>query len=170
MLVRYKYRWNCGKLYYTALIPIVANPKKILNSIETDNFQNIAAGKEYSVTCKPGFQLVGNSVIKCLGFGNWNHDFPVCHLSNMTYLMPNILLNLSLIVDNTQKFEFKETFYALEGSKIRFSCNESENIRYKLIGSEQQIFNFGKWSGNIPNCIVKRHAKWKHTSVYHVIW
>jgi hypothetical protein len=71
----------------------------------------------------------------------------------MTCLIPDIPQNSSLIIDDTQKFQFEDKFYALEDSKIRFSCNESENIRYKLIGSEKQICKLGKWSQNMPKCI-----------------
>jgi hypothetical protein len=71
----------------------------------------------------------------------------------MTCLISDIPLNSSLIIDETQKFQFEDKFYALEDSKIRFSCNKSENIRYKLIGSEQQICKHGKWSENMPKCI-----------------
>jgi hypothetical protein len=133
--------------------PDCGEPEKILNSIESNNPHNIEAGMEYRVKCKPGFKLVGNEVLKCLGFGDWDYDFPKCELSNMTCLIPDIPENSSLIIDNTQKFEFEDKFYALEDIKIRFSCNESENIRYKLIGSEQQICKLGKWSGNMPKCV-----------------
>ncbi len=128
-------------------------PEKILNSIESNNPHNVEAGKEYRFKCESGFKLVGNEVLKCLGFGNWDYDFPKCQLSNMTCLIPDISQNSSLIIDNTHNFKFEDKFYALEDGKIRFSCNQSENIRYKLIGSEQQICKLGKWSQNMPKCI-----------------
>ncbi len=141
-IILYRTHTDCGE------------PEKILSSIENNNPQNIAADMEYRVKCKPGFKLVGNEVLKCLGFGNWNFDFPKCEFSNMTCLIPGIPKNSSLIIDDTQKFEFEDKFYASEDSKIRFSCNQSENIRYKLIGSEQQTCKLGKWSPNMPKCII----------------
>jgi hypothetical protein len=129
-------------------------PEKILNSIENYNSQSIPGNGQYTFICKPGFKLVGEKVLKCLGFGNWDYDFPKCELSNMTCLIPEIPQNSSLIIDDTQKFEFEEKFYALEGSKIRFSCNQSENNRYKLIGFEQNTCKLGKWSQNMPKCII----------------
>ncbi len=53
----YRFYLDCGE------------PEKILNSIENNNFQNIPEGMKYMVKCKPGFKLVGNQVLKCLGFG-----------------------------------------------------------------------------------------------------
>jgi hypothetical protein len=129
-------------------------PEKILNSIENYNSQSIPGDKQYTFICKPGFELVGEKVLRCLGFGNWDYDFPKCQLSNMTCLIPDIPQNSFLIIDDTQKFEFEDKFYALEDSKIRFSCNESENIRYKLIGFEQNTCKLGKWSQNMPKCII----------------
>jgi hypothetical protein len=136
-----------------SIYPDCGEPEKILNSIENITPPKIAVNEPYLVKCKPGFKLVGNELLKCLGFGNWNYDFPKCELSNMACLIPDIPSNSSLIIDDKQKFQFEDKLYALEDSKIRFSCNQSENIKYKLIGSEQNTCKLGKWSQNMPKCI-----------------
>ncbi len=139
-------------------------PEKILNSIENINSPKIAANESYWVKCKPGFDLFGKEKLKCLGFGNWDYDFPKCELSNKACLIPDISSNLSLIIDDTQNFQFEDKFYALEDSKITFSCNESENIRYKLIGDKQNTCKDGKWSQNMPKCIEVKPCNIPETS------
>jgi hypothetical protein len=134
-----------------SIYPDCGEPEKIFNSIENITSPKIAANESYWVKCKPGFDLFGKEKLKCLGFGNWDYDFPKCELSNKACLIPDISSNLSLIID-TQNFQFEDKFYALEDSKITFSCNESENIRYKLIGDKQNTCKDGKWSPNTPKC------------------
>jgi hypothetical protein len=50
-----------------SIYPDCGEPEKILNSIENITPPNIAANEPYLVKCKPGFKLVGNELLKCLG-------------------------------------------------------------------------------------------------------
>ncbi|OXB54309.1 hypothetical protein ASZ78_008305 [Callipepla squamata] len=94
-------------------------------------------GSKVSLSCDPGFQIVGNSVQHCLNMGQWTRPFPRCE--RISCGVPPPLENGGYAA---------EDFFA--GSTITYQCNTG----YYLLGDfEMFCKDNGSWSSISPSCL-----------------
>ncbi|KAK2521486.1 Svep1 [Columba livia] len=94
-------------------------------------------GSKVSLSCDPGFQIVGNSVQHCLNLGQWTRPFPRCE--RISCGVPPPLEN---------GFYSAEDFFA--GSTVTYHCNNG----YYLLGDSRMLcLDNGSWNSISPSCL-----------------
>uniref|UniRef100_A0A8C0BA79 Sushi, von Willebrand factor type A, EGF and pentraxin domain-containing protein 1 n=1 Tax=Buteo japonicus TaxID=224669 RepID=A0A8C0BA79_9AVES len=98
---------------------------------------DLKPGSKVSLSCDPGFQIVGNSVQRCLNLGQWTRPFPRCE--RISCGVPPPLEN---------GFYSAEDFFA--GSTVTYHCNSG----YYLLGDSRMLcLDNGSWSSISPSCL-----------------
>ncbi|EMP30778.1 Sushi, von Willebrand factor type A, EGF and pentraxin domain-containing protein 1 [Chelonia mydas] len=98
---------------------------------------NLKPGSKVSLSCDPGFQIVGNSVQHCLNLGQWTRPLPRCE--RISCGVPPPLEN---------GFYSAEDFFA--GSTVSYQCNNG----YYLLGDSRMFCtDNGSWNGISPSCL-----------------
>uniref|UniRef100_H0YSS6 Sushi, von Willebrand factor type A, EGF and pentraxin domain-containing protein 1 n=1 Tax=Taeniopygia guttata TaxID=59729 RepID=H0YSS6_TAEGU len=98
---------------------------------------DLKPGSKVSLSCDPGFQIVGNSVQHCLNLGQWTRPFPRCE--RISCGVPPTLEN---------GFYSAEDFFA--GSTITYHCNSG----YYLLGDSRMLcLDNGSWNSISPSCL-----------------
>lgn len=141
----------CGLLLFQTPFEC-GTPEYVPNSQVT--FVETNGVAQYS--CDPGYQLVGDSEIRCSKNGRWQEEFPHCVLHSLCPIdVINSTSTLNVTFYNTMTDSNGMTI-AILGSIVRYSCNNQSSINGKniLIGPRSAIcMKNGKWSGTIPHCI-----------------
>uniref|UniRef100_A0A8C9NBQ1 Sushi, von Willebrand factor type A, EGF and pentraxin domain-containing protein 1 n=1 Tax=Serinus canaria TaxID=9135 RepID=A0A8C9NBQ1_SERCA len=98
---------------------------------------DLKPGSKVSLSCDPGFQIVGNSVQHCLNLGQWTRPFPRCE--RISCGVPPTLEN---------GYYSAEDFFA--GSTITYHCNSG----YYLLGDSRMLcLDNGSWNSISPSCL-----------------
>ncbi|XP_067409310.1 sushi, von Willebrand factor type A, EGF and pentraxin domain-containing protein 1 isoform X1 [Emydura macquarii macquarii] len=98
---------------------------------------DLKPGSKVSLSCDPGFQIVGNSVQHCLNLGQWTRPLPRCE--RISCGVPPPLEN---------GFYSAEDFFA--GSTVTYQCNNG----YYLLGDSRMFCtDSGSWNGISPSCL-----------------
>ncbi|KAF2979409.1 hypothetical protein EK904_006478 [Melospiza melodia maxima] len=98
---------------------------------------DLKPGSKVSLSCDPGFQIVGNSVQHCLNLGQWTRPFPRCE--RISCGVPPTLEN---------GYYSAEDFFA--GSTITYHCNSG----YYLLGDSRMLcLENGSWNSISPSCL-----------------
>ncbi|XP_070287020.1 sushi, von Willebrand factor type A, EGF and pentraxin domain-containing protein 1 [Myotis yumanensis] len=98
---------------------------------------DLKPGSKISLSCDPGFQMVGNPVQYCLNQGQWTQPLP--HCERISCGLPPSLEN---------GFYSAEDFHA--GSTVTYQCNNG----YYLLGDSRMFCtDNGSWNGISPSCI-----------------
>uniref|UniRef100_A0A8C3EX58 Sushi, von Willebrand factor type A, EGF and pentraxin domain-containing protein 1 n=1 Tax=Corvus moneduloides TaxID=1196302 RepID=A0A8C3EX58_CORMO len=98
---------------------------------------DLKPGSKVSLSCDPGFQIVGNSVQHCLNLGQWTRPFPRCE--RISCGVPPTLEN---------GFYSAEDFFA--GSTVTYHCNSG----YYLLGESRMLcLDNGSWNSISPSCL-----------------
>ncbi|NXO38057.1 SVEP1 protein, partial [Locustella ochotensis] len=98
---------------------------------------DLKPGSKVSLSCDPGFQIVGNSVQHCLNLGQWTRPFPRCE--RISCGVPPTLEN---------GFYSAEDFFA--GSTVTYHCNSG----YYLLGDSRMLcLDNGSWNSISPSCL-----------------
>uniref|UniRef100_A0A8C3QYS8 Sushi, von Willebrand factor type A, EGF and pentraxin domain-containing protein 1 n=1 Tax=Cyanoderma ruficeps TaxID=181631 RepID=A0A8C3QYS8_9PASS len=98
---------------------------------------DVKPGSKVSLSCDPGFQIVGNSVQHCLNLGQWTRPFPRCE--RISCGVPPTLEN---------GFYSAEDFFA--GSTVTYHCNSG----YYLLGDSRMLcLDNGSWNSISPSCL-----------------
>uniref|UniRef100_A0A8C8AQF1 Sushi, von Willebrand factor type A, EGF and pentraxin domain-containing protein 1 n=1 Tax=Otus sunia TaxID=257818 RepID=A0A8C8AQF1_9STRI len=98
---------------------------------------DLKPGSKVSLSCDPGFQIVGNSVQHCLNLGQWTRPFPRCE--RISCGVPPPLEN---------GFYSAEDFFA--GSTVTYHCNKG----YYLLGDSRMLcLDNGSWNSISPSCL-----------------
>ncbi|PKU44337.1 von willebrand factor type egf and pentraxin domain-containing protein 1 [Limosa lapponica baueri] len=98
---------------------------------------DLKPGSKVSLSCDPGFQIVGNSVQHCLNLGQWTRPFPRCE--RISCGVPPPLEN---------GFYSAEDFFA--GSTVTYHCNSG----YYLLGDSRMLCqDNGSWNSISPSCL-----------------
>ncbi|KAK2514926.1 Svep1 [Columba guinea] len=98
---------------------------------------DLKPGSKVSLSCDPGFQIVGNSVQHCLNLGQWTRPFPRCE--RISCGVPPPLEN---------GFYSAEDFFA--GSTVTYHCNNG----YYLLGDSRMLcLDNGSWNSISPSCL-----------------
>ncbi|NWY42555.1 SVEP1 protein, partial [Sylvia atricapilla] len=98
---------------------------------------DLKPGSKVSLSCDPGFQIVGNSVQRCLNLGQWTRPFPRCE--RISCGVPPTLEN---------GFYSAEDFFA--GSTVTYHCNTG----YYLLGDSRMLcLDNGSWNSISPSCL-----------------
>ncbi|XP_050843098.1 sushi, von Willebrand factor type A, EGF and pentraxin domain-containing protein 1 isoform X3 [Serinus canaria] len=98
---------------------------------------DLKPGSKVSLSCDPGFQIVGNSVQHCLNLGQWTRPFPRCE--RISCGVPPTLEN---------GYYSAEDFFA--GSTVTYHCNSG----YYLLGDSRMLcLDNGSWNSISPSCL-----------------
>lgn len=109
-------------------------PEEIQNGIV--DVQGLTFLSTALYTCKPGFELVGNTTILCGEDGQWLGGRPAC--KPIQCPRPKKILN--------GKYSFTNCHY---GQTVRYSCDRG----FQLQGEEiLRCLETGEWSTEVPSC------------------
>ncbi|XP_055973137.1 sushi, von Willebrand factor type A, EGF and pentraxin domain-containing protein 1 [Sorex fumeus] len=109
-------------------------PEEILNGII--DVQGLAYLSTALYTCKPGFELVGNTTILCGENGHWLGGKPIC--KPIECPKPKEILN--------GKFSYTNLYY---GQTITYSCDRG----FRLEGHKAlTCLETGDWDMDVPSC------------------
>ncbi|XP_035690033.1 CUB and sushi domain-containing protein 3-like [Branchiostoma floridae] len=99
----------------------------------------VSGTNDYNViaifTCDPGYNLVGNSAVRCLETGNWDAAFPTCSAG----LCPTLPNPTNGAVSGSNSL----------GDVATFTCNTGYNL---VGGSTRTCQTDLTWSGSSPTC------------------
>ncbi|KAJ7417533.1 hypothetical protein WISP_63915 [Willisornis vidua] len=109
-------------------------PEEIQNGIV--DVQGLTFLSTALYTCKPGFELLGNTTILCGEDGQWLGGRPVC--KPIQCPRPKVILN--------GKYSFTSFHY---GQTVRYFCDRG----FQLQGEETlRCLETGEWSTEVPSC------------------
>ncbi|XP_072848120.2 sushi, von Willebrand factor type A, EGF and pentraxin domain-containing protein 1 isoform X1 [Pogona vitticeps] len=98
---------------------------------------DLKAGSKVSLSCDPGYHIVGNSVLHCLNLGKWTQPLP--HCERISCGVPPPLEN---------GFHSAEDYFA--GSTLTYQCNSG----YYLLGDSRMVcMDNGSWNVISPSCL-----------------
>ncbi|XP_060618494.2 sushi, von Willebrand factor type A, EGF and pentraxin domain-containing protein 1 isoform X2 [Anolis sagrei] len=98
---------------------------------------DLKPGSKITLSCDPGFHIMGNSVLHCLNLGQWAQPLPRCERINCGVPPP---------LENG--FHSAEDYFA--GSTVTYQCNSG----YYLLGDSKMFCaDNGSWNVISPSCL-----------------
>jgi CUB/sushi domain-containing protein len=123
-------------------------PDEPLNSIVKSDSESGAA----LYSCASGYELIGNSIVKCGSNGKWMETAPKCVPKELCSMAFNRTTNLKIKYSNAEERDGR--LFAKHRTIALYSCESNDNkTDLMLIGSRIRMCLLnGKWSGSKPLC------------------